>query len=260
MQNYKQQFKGKKITVMGLGILGRGLGYTKFLAECGADLIVTDLKSKEQLASSLDALAKFKNIKFTIGKHKLEDFRNRDIIMKMAGVPLDSIYIEEAQKTGANIEMDVSLFIKSAPKTIVVGVTGTRGKSMTTMLIYEILKANEKFLKKKVYLGGNIRGVATLPLLKKVKAGDILVCSSLAKAFLRCGKSILPSLSLYLRSQYVAGTNHPISPEFSHSSSNANISYDLGSLNTISDSTTFSILPPVPWSHVVPNLSVPLVL
>ncbi len=176
MQNYKQQFKGKKITVMGLGILGRGLGYTKFLAECGADLIVTDLKSKEQLASSLDALAKFKNIKFTIGKHKLEDFRNRDIIMKMAGVPLDSIYIEEAQKTGANIEMDVSLFIKSAPKTIVVGVTGTRGKSMTTMLIYEILKANEKFLKKKVYLGGNIRGVATLPLLKKVKAGDILVC------------------------------------------------------------------------------------
>ena len=42
MQNYKEQFKGKKITIMGLGILGRGLGYTKFLAECGADLIVTD--------------------------------------------------------------------------------------------------------------------------------------------------------------------------------------------------------------------------
>ena len=56
MQNYKQQFKGKKITVMGLGLLGRGLGYTKFLAECGADLIVTDLKTKEQLATSLKAL------------------------------------------------------------------------------------------------------------------------------------------------------------------------------------------------------------
>jgi UDP-N-acetylmuramoylalanine-D-glutamate ligase len=59
MQNYKKQFKGKKITVMGLGLLGRGIGYTKFLAECGADLIVTDLKTKEQLAPALKALEKY---------------------------------------------------------------------------------------------------------------------------------------------------------------------------------------------------------
>ena len=57
--NYKEQFKGKKITVMGLGLLGRGVGDTAFLAECGADLIVTDLKSKEQLASSLKILSKY---------------------------------------------------------------------------------------------------------------------------------------------------------------------------------------------------------
>ena len=52
MQNkiidFKEFFKDKKITVMGLGILGRGLGYTKFLAECGADLIVSDLKTRKQ--------------------------------------------------------------------------------------------------------------------------------------------------------------------------------------------------------------------
>ena len=176
MQNYKEQFRGKKITVMGLGILGRGLGYTKFLAECGADLIVTDLKNKEQLATSLKALSKFKNIKFVIGEHRLEDFRNRDMIIKAAGVPLDSIYIAEAKKNNIPVEMDVSFFAKCAPEVMIVAVTGTRGKSMTTTLIYEILKKNEKFLKHKVYIGGNIRGVATLPLLKKVKAGDILVC------------------------------------------------------------------------------------
>lgn len=173
MKNYKQQFKGKKITIMGLGILGRGLGYTKFLAECGADLIVTDLKTKEQLATSIKALSKF-NIKFVLGEHRLEDFRDRDIIMKMAGVPLDSIYLKEAKKNKIPIEMDVSLFIKSAPKIKVVGVTGTRGKSMTTALIYHILKDNIK--NHNVYLGGNMRGVATLPLLKKVEEGDILVC------------------------------------------------------------------------------------
>jgi len=183
MQNYKQQFKGKKITVMGLGILGRGLGYTKFLAECGADLIVTDLKTKEQLATSIKALEKFSrpakggaSIKFILGEHRLEDFKNRDMIVKAAGVPLDSIYIAEAKKNGIPVEMDVSLFAKCAPDVMIIGVTGTRGKSMTTTLIYEILKSNEDFLGAKVYPGGNLRGVATLPLLQKVKKGDILVC------------------------------------------------------------------------------------
>ena len=170
MQNYEEQFKGKKITVMGLGILGRGLGYTKFLAECGADLIVTDLKTKEQLATSIKVLEKFKSIKFVLGEHRFEDFRNRDMIIKAAGVPFDSVYVREAKKNGIPIEMDVSLFAKYAPEMVLVGVTGTRGKSMTTALIYEILKANEKFLNKKVYIGGNVRGVATLPLLKKVKS------------------------------------------------------------------------------------------
>ncbi|MDQ5971691.1 MAG: UDP-N-acetylmuramoylalanine--D-glutamate ligase [Patescibacteria group bacterium] len=182
MQNYKQQFKGKKITIMGLGMLGRGLGYTKFLAECGADLIVTDLKTKEQLATSIKALSKYSNpangasIKFVLGEHRIQDFKNRDMIIKNPGVPMDSIYIKEARENNIQIEMDVSLFAKSAPEVMIIGVTGTRGKSMTTMLIHEILTANKKFLRKEIYLGGNIRGVATLPLLKKVKAGDIVVC------------------------------------------------------------------------------------
>jgi len=182
MQDYKQQFKGKKITVMGLGILGRGLGYTKFLAECGADLIVTDLKTKEQLKTSVELITNYelkiknkKKIKFVLGEHRLEDFRDRDMIIKAAGVPLDSIYIKEAQKNRIPIEMDVSLFIKCAPEVILIGITGTRGKSMTTALTYEILKQNEEFLGVKVHIGGNVRGVATLPLLKKVKAGDMLV-------------------------------------------------------------------------------------
>ena len=193
MQDYKQQFKNKKITIMGLGILGRGLGYTKFLAECGAELTVTDLKSEEQLVTSIKELKKFTSaskdlaeIKFVLGEHRLEDFKDRDMVIKAAGVPLDSIYIKEAQKNKIPVEMDVSLFSKCAPEVTIIGVTGTRGKSMVTALIYEILKQNEKFLKNpsttlrtkkpSVFLGGNVRGIATLPLLKKVKVGDILVC------------------------------------------------------------------------------------
>ena len=128
---------------MGLGLLGRGIGVTRFLAECGADLIVTDLKTAEQLASSLKQLARYKDIKFILGEHRLEDFKNRDLIIKAAGVPLDSIFIAEARKNNIPIEMDASLFAKFAmPAGLkIVGVTGTRGKTTVTMLLAEILKS-----------------------------------------------------------------------------------------------------------------------
>ncbi len=168
MQNYKEQFKGKKITVMGLGLLGRGVGDTAYLAECGANLIVTDLKSKEQLASSLKILSKYKNISYRLGEHNLEDFKNRDMILKAAGVPLDSIYVNEAHKNNIPVEMSASLFAKVAGIKVV-GITGTRGKSTVTHLINQIFKLAGK----KVLLGGNVRGVSTLQLLKKVTPNSI---------------------------------------------------------------------------------------
>ncbi len=176
-KSYKEYFRAKKITMLGLGLLGRGLNDAKFLAECGADLLITDLKTKEQLQPTLDKLKKYKNIKYVLGEHKLEDFRQRDFILKAAGVPLDSIYLAEARKNNIPIEMDESLFAKLAPEVKIIGITGTRGKSTTTYLIYEILKkyfSGKTFLPK-VFLGGNIKGLATLPLIKKVKAGDIVV-------------------------------------------------------------------------------------
>ncbi|MEK7069687.1 MAG: Mur ligase family protein, partial [Patescibacteria group bacterium] len=175
--NYKDFFTGKKIMMMGLGILGRGVNVAKFLAECGAELMITDLKTEEQLASSLKKLSKFSNIKYVLGKHELGDFQNKDMIIKAAGVPLDSPYIAEARKNNIPVEMDASLFVKivklghSMSKLQVIGVTGTRGKSTVTHLIYEIIKNSGR----QVFLGGNVKGLATLPLLKKVKAGDIVV-------------------------------------------------------------------------------------
>ena len=163
-------WKNKKITIMGLGILGRGVGVAEFLAKRETDLIVTDLKSKEELRSSLERLKKYKKITYILGKHRISDFRNRDLIIKAAGVPLDSIYIQEARKNRIPVEMDASLFAKLANARII-GVTGTKGKSTVTQLLYEILRMDGR----KVFLGGNVRGLATLPLLKKVKKGDLVL-------------------------------------------------------------------------------------
>lgn len=164
------QFKGKKITVMGLGLLGRGVGDARYLAECGAELIVTDLKTREHLAESVAQLESFKNIIFVLGEHRLEDFRDRDFILKAAGVPLDSIYIAEARMHAIPVRMSADLFaeISGIP---CVGITGTRGKSTVTHMVYVILKE----AKKPVLLGGNVRGVSTLSLLKEVTPDHIAV-------------------------------------------------------------------------------------
>lgn len=178
MAGYKQYFKGKKITVMGLGLLGRGVGDTAFLSEMGADLIVTDLKTEAELKKSLDELKGYENITYVLGEHRLEDFTDRDMILKSAGVPLDSPYIEAARAHNVPIKMSASLVAELSPATIV-GVTGTRGKSTVTQLIHHILKGalrqNSGQTGKRVFLGGNVRGIATLSLLAEAREGDIVV-------------------------------------------------------------------------------------
>ncbi len=153
-------FRGKRVTVMGLGLLGRGVGDAKYLVACGAELIVTDLKPREELAESVAQLEPFKNITFVLGEHRLEDFRDRDFILKAAGVPLDSVYIAEAKKNNIPVRMSADLFaeISEVP---VIGVTGTRGKSTVAHMLYAILKEAGR----PVLLGGNVRAVSTLALL-----------------------------------------------------------------------------------------------
>ncbi len=171
MRGYKEYFKGKKITIMGLGLLGKGLGDARFLAEYGAQLTITDRKTREQLASSVALLKKYKNIKFVLGKHEFEDFENCDFVLKAQGVPLDSPYIAHARMHHIPIRMDDELFVEFAPNVTIIGVTGTRGKTTTATLVHHILKV----AKRRTHLAGNIRGVATLELLKKIKTGDIVV-------------------------------------------------------------------------------------
>lgn len=176
--DYKQYFKGKKITLMGLGLLGRGIGVTKFLADCGAFVLVTDLKTAKELESALNELRDYKNIEFVLGEHRLEDFQGRDMVIKAANVPFDSVYIDEAKKNNIPIKMDASLFLELAPSLVSVGITGTRGKSTVTHLIFSVLAEylrNQSGDERKLYLAGNVRGTATLPLLAKVKEGDFVV-------------------------------------------------------------------------------------
>lgn len=172
---YQEIFKNKRWLVMGLGLLGRGIGDTKFLGEHGAVIVVTDKKNEEELKSSLEVLREYPQITYHLGGHIIEDFKTTEYVLKSAGVPYDSEYITSAKNSGAHITMSASLVaslcMKHLPSVVVIGVTGTRGKSTTTMLIAHTLRV----FGEKVHLGGNVRGVANLPLLHEVEEGDVVV-------------------------------------------------------------------------------------
>jgi UDP-N-acetylmuramoylalanine--D-glutamate ligase len=180
MEGYGTHFKGKKITVLGLGLLGRGVGDAEFLAKCGADVLVTDRKSEHELASSVERLKQYPNVSFRLGGHHREDFTHADMVLKAAGVRLDSAEVAAAKAAGVPVVMSTALFAKYASEAGVkiVGVTGTRGKSTVSHMIYHVLKhvpRQNSGRERQVFLGGNVRGISTLAMLPEVRSGDIAV-------------------------------------------------------------------------------------
>lgn len=172
LMKYGEYFAGKKVTVMGLGLLGRGIGDAAFIAEAGAaEVIVTDKKSAEELADSVAQLSEFSNVTFVLGEHRLEDFSDRDLVVVAAGVPIDSKYVAHAKASEARVVQSAALFAELSQIPIV-GITGTRGKSTVTHMIHHVLK--ETF-EGDILLGGNVRGLSNLQLLKQVQEDSIAV-------------------------------------------------------------------------------------
>jgi UDP-N-acetylmuramoylalanine--D-glutamate ligase len=168
--SFAQFFKDKTVTLLGLGLLGRGIGDAAFLARYCKKVFVTDKKSGDELRESVNALKEYKNIEFFLGGHDEKLFSNIDFVIKGAGVRLDDPYIATARKNNIPVYMSTALFAQLSPlKTI--GITGTRGKSTTTHMIAQILQKAGK----KVLLGGNVRGVSTLAQLPQAAAFDVAV-------------------------------------------------------------------------------------
>lgn len=134
-------FRGKRITVMGLGVLGGGVGVAKYLAAQGAVVTVTDMRQEADLATPLSELRGLP-IDFHLGRHDIEDFRSSraDIVVRNPGVPYDSPYLLAAREDGVRIEMEMSIFFRMCPGPIL-AVTGTKGKTTVSGLLGEIMRS-----------------------------------------------------------------------------------------------------------------------
>ena len=164
----KECFKDKKVTVMGLGLFGGGVGVAKFLVSQGADVMVTDLKSAEELSASLKLLNGLP-VKFRLGKHSEEDFADADMLVVNPAVPDDSRFLQIACDNNVHIDSELNIFFRLVPAPVI-GITGSNGKSTTTSLLGEMLK--EAGIK--TWVGGNI-GVSLLEHLDEIKPDDVVV-------------------------------------------------------------------------------------
>jgi len=157
-------FKDKKILVMGLGLHGGALAVVQYLLKNKAILTITDTKTVNELKPSLDKLSKYKNIKYTLGRHSIKDFKDQDLIIQNPGVPTDSKYLKTARKNNIPIVNEAVMFFGLYSDNII-GITGTRGKSTTSTLINNILK---KKIKNNI-LAGNIATVPMFSIIDKLK-------------------------------------------------------------------------------------------
>src|SRR3989344_4703938 len=169
IQQLSNQFRGKKVLVVGLGLQEGGVGLARFFSELGAKVTVTDIKSKEELLESIIKLNGLE-INYSLGGHKREDFLESDVIFKGPSVPWDHEYIVKAEAKSIPIEMEIS-FTVSHLKSKIIGITGTRGKTTIVEMIHSLLQKTGK----NVYKAGNLSGISTINLLKDATEDDLVV-------------------------------------------------------------------------------------
>lgn len=163
-------FKNVRVLIFGLGLNQGGVGAARFFAKKGAQVRVTDLKTKEVLKPSLEQLKEFSEIEYTLGSHRKEDIEWADLIIKNPAVKQENEFLNYAREKEKKIETDLGIFFQLVNKSQIIGVTGTKGKSTTASLIYEGVKGNNK----KAILAGNI-GKSVLDCLPLVKNDTLVI-------------------------------------------------------------------------------------
>ncbi|NOY14320.1 MAG: UDP-N-acetylmuramoyl-L-alanine--D-glutamate ligase, partial [Deltaproteobacteria bacterium] len=143
----KKDFSGQKVVVIGAGLSGRALVH--YLLQRGATVALSDRRERSRIAGldSLDGLP----VRYDLGGHDLQLFEQADLIAVSPGVPLDCPPLKLAASCNIPLlgEIEIAAAEIDAP---IIGITGTNGKSTTTSLIGEIMRAWGK----PVFVGGNI--------------------------------------------------------------------------------------------------------
>ncbi len=164
-EEYFQGLQGKSIAVLGLGVSNRPL--VRLLLEFGCRVLGCDKTPREQLDGEVLELEKL-GCRLHVGEGYLNDVE-ADVVFRTPGMHPDNPAIGALRARGAKVTSEMEVFFSVCPCTLL-AVTGSDGKTTTTTLVSEMLKAAGKT----VWLGGNI-GTPLLPLVQQMKPSDYAV-------------------------------------------------------------------------------------
>lgn len=165
LNEYVDSIKNKKIAVIGIGVSNTPL--IELLLNAGCDVTACDKRSFDQLDETGEKL-KALGCNFKLGETYLEDLK-ADIIFRTPGLMPFDPHLEKAKEEGSVITSEMEVFFSLCPCRII-SVTGSDGKTTTTTIISELLKAAGY----RVHLGGNI-GNPLLCETPDIKRDDIVV-------------------------------------------------------------------------------------
>ena len=160
-------FKNQKIFVLGLA--RSGYEVAKLLISRDNEILVTDLKNDDK--EKEEELKKL-GVKVVLTENQTDLLDSSyDYVIKNPGIKFDNPTVVKASELGIPVINELEVAYNLLPKDVkIIGITGSNGKTTTTTLIYEVLKAGGL----PVHLGGNI-GFPMSGLVKDVKSGDYLV-------------------------------------------------------------------------------------
>ena len=148
LQEYVDSLRSKRVAVIGIGVSNTPL--IDLLLENGLPITVCDMRGYSALADEAETLST-RGAELRLGEDYLEGLNSFDVIFRTPGLLPTDARLAAAAAHGAEITSEMEAFFRLCPcRTI--GVTGSDGKTTTSSIIAELLRAGGVW----VHLGGNI--------------------------------------------------------------------------------------------------------
>lgn len=167
LKEFCNYINNKKVAIIGLGVSNVPL--LDYLNDLGAQITVFDRRNIDDIDKKIMDKITNLGIHFSLGANNLSNLVGFDIIFRSPSCRPDLPEIIEELNRGAILTSEIEMLIELCPGTVI-GVTGSDGKTTTTTLIYEILKAKGY----SCYLGGNI-GIPLFTKVGEMKPEDVVV-------------------------------------------------------------------------------------
>ena len=183
---FNEFLKGRKVAVIGLGVSNKPL--IEYLHKYKANVTVFDKREIDDIDKDIMDKVVMYDMEFSLGKNYLSKLQGFELIFRSPSCLPTIPEIQSEIIRGAIVTTEIEMLIELCPGKVI-GITGSDGKTTTTSLIYEILKAKGY----NCYLGGNI-GVPLFTKIGEMTKDDIVVLE--LSSFQLMNMKISPSISV----------------------------------------------------------------